>query len=148
MALITLLALPFHNCSTGFKSTTELSVQCTEKVRAEGAKYKTENVDCVRASLYTCERRAFSPDVANGVSIAEECTADMCVQVTTRSFDTSAARAREPASEFQPGGEYNRDEVTCTHAYRYNDVAPFTGQASNLEQALVFAQLSCVGGGK
>lgn len=147
-ALLILLSLPFHNCSTGFKSSAQLSVQCTEKIRQEGARVKTEAVDCVRASLYSCERRAFSPDVANGVSMAEECTEDMCVQVTTRSFDTSAAKLREPANAFLPGGDYNHEEVACTHAYRYKDVAAFVGRASNLEQALVFAQLSCAEGGK
>jgi hypothetical protein len=130
------LLLPFQNCGEGFRSaqgSVDLSSQCMAKVRTES---KVQPTNCGQAEEYVCERRLFSPAVADEEMAREECVEpEFCVTVTTRSFNTDGLR----------GEEYDREEVRCAHSSRERDIALFVGEGKSLTAALDQAIALCWG---
>jgi hypothetical protein len=100
---------------------------------------------CADFNNYTCERRVFSPDVSDMSHALKECLPGdrICVDVEVREFNTSVARATASEASFAPGGEYNHQEVNCSHRMVYRGVALFTGHADSLAEALAQAMSAC-----
>lgn len=145
------MIVSFQNCGRGFKSQeiSSVSAQCREAVKAAAPSYKLtrEELNCGDFNNYGCERRIFSPDLADMSHSLKECLPGdtICVDVDVRQFNTSAARRAEPIDEaaFAPGGEYNRQEVTCYHRMVYRGVSLFEGHADSLEASLAQAMSAC-----
>lgn len=146
------LLIPFQNCGGQMKpatysDTSSSSLQCKAQVKAEAvAAFDPASFECGNFNHYSCERRIFSPDVADMVHQLKECLVggENCVDVEVRQFSTAAAKASgEDPSQFLPGGDYNREEVRCHHMFFYQDVAVFEGEGDSLEQALAQAMKAC-----
>src|SRR5579883_1421006 len=96
------LILPFQNCSK-FQSSNPslaLSSQCIAKFRANAASLNllAADVSCGDFSLYTCDRRIFSPDVASSSQQERDClSGSVCVQVNVRNYNTAIARTQADA---------------------------------------------------
>ena len=123
------------------------SAQCKAILKAEAVAGTSANAyNCDNFNNYQCERRIFSPTVANMSHSIKECIGggENCVDVEVNQFSTAAALAsKEDAALFEPGGSYNRDEVKCHHKYFYSGIAVFEGESDNLEQALAAAMKAC-----
>ena len=146
---ISLTLFPFQNCSKGFDSNSAtVSSLCNAKIVAAVRAEKAGKIACDQGALYRCERRIFTPDAASSDSISEHCQGSFCVAVETRVFATGEARSPENAADFQPGGDYNREEVNCSHELRAEGLAVFSGAGSSVEEALKQAWLACKGTGE
>lgn len=124
------------------------SAQCKAKLVNEAkAELKAfpQGVNCADFNQYSCERRIFSPSVAEMTHSLKECVygGSFCVDVEVRQFNTSAARASALAEDFQPGGDYNREEIRCSHKYVYRGLRVFQGDGESLEEALAQALRLC-----
>lgn len=146
LSLLLLALLPFQNCGQpmrAFYSATSAS-QCLAKVKSEALKVSQNNFyDCESPDNYSCERRVFSPDVANNSLKRRECDDGICVDVETRHFNTSQAREFEPAESFLPGAEYNRQEFRCSHRFNYQGIAVIDSEGESMSAALARVMDSC-----
>ena len=149
LVAISLTLFPFQNCSKGFSSSSStVSSLCNAKAVAAVRAEKAGQIACDQGALYRCERRIFTPDAVSSAYISEQCLGSFCVAVETRVFATSEARTVENAADFQPGGDYNREEVNCSHELRAEGLAIFSGAGSSVEEALKQAWLACKGTGE
>lgn len=145
--------LPFQNCGQQMKSsrTETASAQCKTELKAEAVKGVDPTLfSCGSFNNYKCDRRIFSPEVADMVHSLRECVSgEICVDVEVRQYGTAHARGA-PADEplFEPGGSYNREEVRCYHRYFYQGIAVFEGEGSSLEEALAVAMKACESAGE
>lgn len=143
---ISLILFPFQNCSKGFESASaSVSSLCNAKAVAAVRAEKAGQVACDQGALYRCERRIFTPDAESSAFISEQCLGSFCFAVETRVFATGEARTAENAADFQPGGEYNREEANCSHDLRAEGLAVFSGSGNSVEEALKQAWLACKG---
>ncbi len=141
----------FQNCSkTGFKAAGDstLSSQCQAAIKKAAPDFKLSpgELKCSDFNEYTCERRVFSPDVADMVHQLKECLPgdQICVDVTVRQFNTEAGRkSSEDPADFAPGGQFNNQDVNCSHRMVYRGVPLFDGRADSLEEALAQAMAAC-----
>ena len=141
----------FQNCGKGgFKSTGSdaLSSQCqaTIKKAAPDFKLSASELKCSDFNEYACERRVFSPDLSDMVHQLKECLPGerICVDVTIRQINTQAGyKVSEDPVDFAPGGQFNNQEVKCSHRMVYRGVALFEGNADSLEAALAQAMSAC-----
>lgn len=145
-----LLLTSFQNCGKGFESSIGLSKSslCQAKIREQAQKlsWSASALRCGDMASYVCERRVFSPDVEDMSHVLTECVSDggTCVEVQVRQFNTSVARTpAADASEFQPGGSYNHEEVKCYHRQLYQGLAIFSADGDSLAEALSGAMASC-----
>jgi hypothetical protein len=147
------LIVSFQNCgSKGFQSqqmSSELSAQCQAAIKKAAPDFSISpsELNCGDFNRYACERRIFSPDLADMTHSLKECLPGdrICVDVDVRQFNTSGARraGSQDESEFAPGGEYNRQEVNCYHRMVYRGVTLFEGHADSMEEALAQAMAAC-----
>jgi hypothetical protein len=142
----------FSNCGSyepSLTSLTELSAQtCTAQARAKISADFSSSV-CDDISNFECERRVFRPGIVSGQSEKIECfsigrKSDVCVSVTTNSFDTEGARASSDPKEFEEGGEFNREEIQCWNTkVQKQSIALIQAEASSLSEALDLALDEC-----
>lgn len=78
---------------------------------------------CTDGRAYVCTKAVFSPNVASGTVVYDECSTvtelgSPCLFVESMNFDTSGALAGAPAKSesMKPGGEFNHVEYTCYNA--------------------------------
>ena len=148
LSLTGLTLLAFQNCSPMQAKSTDMSsatgVQCRAQMKAE-AMQKGHSFKCGNLQDYACERRIFSPDVEAKNYSTSECLEDgsACLNVEVRQFNTSHARAFEPAETFLAGAEYNREEVRCHHLFIYENMAVFEGEGESIAAALAGATDAC-----
>ncbi|HUP56635.1 MAG TPA: hypothetical protein VM598_04225 [Bdellovibrionota bacterium] len=100
---------------------------------------------CSKAADYTCTRKVFSPDVADGQVKAQECAGsaglgDICTEVVTYGFNTREANAFAGLSpeELEPGGSLNYETYLCGNSRRAG------GSGPTLAVALDQAYSSCL----
>lgn len=153
--IVPILMVTYTNCGK-FESVGEiasnLSSSCVAKIR-ETAKVAFASSVCADVSSFKCDRRVFKPGVVDGKSTKQECVKlvtgdgagdEACVEVTTHSFNTDAAREGAAIGAFDLGGEYNREEYQCMNALvlRQN-VSVVSADANSLTDALSEAISSC-----
>lgn len=149
LVALSLILFPFQNCSKGFDSASaSVSSLCNAKILNAVRAEKAGSVACDQGALYRCERRIFMPDAESSATISEQCLGSFCFPVETRVFATGDARTLENGADFQPGGDYNREEVNCSHELRAEGLAVFSGSGSSVEEALKLAWLACKGTGE
>lgn len=116
----------YQNCSSKdgtFTSASIVSSQCTSKLAAANlVKVANANqLNCSNSANYSCDLRVFNESFKNEVTDKKTCISlagkDFCVSGSERHYDTSGARniANTDASEFNPGGDYNRREANCSY---------------------------------
>jgi hypothetical protein len=146
LALVGVLS-PFQNCAKFKAKEGDLfSAQCQAKLRAEAPSLHLTAADlgCGDFNNYACERRIFSPDVANMVHQLKQCvgSGDICVDVEIRQFNTYGA-AGATGADYAPGGTYNHEEDSCYHKMIYQGVSLFQGAGDSLEESLAKAMAAC-----
>lgn len=130
-------------------SASQSSSACRAQLKSEGLDFLSKasfTIDCANFNDYQCERRIFSPQLESMSHSLKEClgSGDVCVDVDVRQFNTAAAQASgEPSQMFEPGGDYNREEVRCAHRFAYQGVLVFDGEDDNLESAMAHAISAC-----
>lgn len=117
-------------------------------MKSEALKKKWSHADfrCDDFASYACERRVFSPDVQDMTHLLTECLPGdtICVEVDVRQYNTSVARGPSAqASDFEPGGSYNHEEVRCHHRWLYEGAVLFEGEKSTIEESLSAAMSAC-----
>jgi hypothetical protein len=142
------MMVPFQNCAKfSTKGSSDLSAQCTAKVRAAAPSLHllAADVGCGDFNSYTCDQRVFSPDLPDLTEQTKAClgSGSVCVDVVLHQFNTTVAQASAPASEFLPGGSYNHEEDNCYQSTTSQGVALFVGSADNMEEALSKAMAAC-----
>jgi hypothetical protein len=109
---------------------------------------------CAKIESYACYRRVFSPIVAEGASVEEECTqavevgGPFCMKLDSRNYNTREATllAETPTSATQPGGEFNRSEYVCHHKeLKDGETYLAVGEGELLKDAVVAAFGKCTG---
>lgn len=100
---------------------------------------------CWDFNNFACERRVFSPDVENFSHSLKECLPgdQTCVDVDVLQFNTLAARLGSRPQQFEPGGDYNREEIRCYHRIRIKGTVVFEGEGDSLAEALAGAVKAC-----
>ena len=100
---------------------------------------------CTDVGKYSCSVRIFSPNIANGRLMKEECAGvselggSVCLEVDTLTFNTlQAARSPSAVSDsIEPGGDHNRSEYRCVHSdLRVGETFLAVGEDDNLARAL------------
>ena len=124
------------------------SAQCKAKLINEAKAELTafpQGVNCADFNQYSCERRIFSPSVSDMTHSLKECLSQgsACVDVEVRQFNTASAAASGAPEDFLPGGDYNREEIRCSHKYVYRGLRVFQGEGDSLEEALAEALKYC-----
>jgi len=153
LSVIALFAvIPFQNCGQQMKSSTVAgsSQQCKAQMKAEAVDgVEPSAFRCGTFNNYACDRRIFSPDVADMSHLLKECIGEgeTCVDVDVRQYNTAAARNPADEEMFSPGGSYNREEIRCHHKYFYRGVAVFEGEGDSLSEALAAAMKACESAG-
>jgi hypothetical protein len=150
-AILTLgMVVSFQNCGKGFQPVSAdafSSAQCSAKMRAEASTLhlSPSELNCADFNAYACERRIFSPDTVDLSETVKECVpnSQICVDVDVRQFNTTPARAAASADQFQPGGDYNHEEVHCYHRMVYHGLSLFDASADSLEASLAKAMAAC-----
>lgn len=144
------LLVPFQNCSQKMESAkvaASSSAQCKAQYKAEALQgLNPAALNCGNFNNYACDRRIFSPDVADMSHLLKECLVggENCVDVEIRQYNTSPVRgAASDEYMFEPGGSYNREEIRCHHRYLYRQMAVFEGEGDSLEEALAAAMKAC-----
>jgi len=145
------ILVSFQNCGKGFKATgsDSLSAQCQANIKATAPSFKLSagQLNCSDFNNYICERRVFSPDVSDLAHALKECLPgdQICVDVDVREFNTSSARKlpESTSEDFQPGGQFNHEEVKCMHRMVYRGVSLFEGNSDSIEEALAQAMKGC-----
>ena len=117
---ILILTLAYTNCgefkSSPSKAVKVLSSTCVAKLRAATTPLAFAGSICADAANYECERRIFAPGRTNEAGEEKHCLSsapESCVSVRVNVFDTSGAREGADPGAYQPGGEYNREEIQC-----------------------------------
>jgi len=150
-AILTLgMVVSFQNCGKGFQPTAAdsfSSAQCSAKMRAEASTLhlSASELNCGDFNAYACERRIFSPDTVDLSEAVKECVpnSQICVDVDVRQFNTTPARSTASDAQFQPGGDYNHEEIHCYHKMVYRGISLFDGSADSLEASLAKAMAAC-----
>jgi hypothetical protein len=151
IVIIPILLVTYTNCGQ-FKSVGELATiltsTCVSKIRAT-TKVAFASSVCSDISSFKCDRRVFKPGAVDEKTTKQECTRltsgeEVCVNVTTYSFDTAGAREGASPGAFDEGGEYNREEYQCMNGLvlRQN-VTVVSEDAVSLSEALSKAISSC-----
>ena len=152
-ALAFALAL-YQNCSQSFKTVNQdnsiLSSLCQAKIKSSLKSLPIGKIDCESPANYHCEERIFNPNISDSLVEKSQCAdltsgENFCVGVSLRSISTESASHLDGAApkEFQPGGEFNRTEVTCQHLAQFRGVALIVGHADNLPEALKSTIAQC-----
>ena len=140
--LTTLIVFFFQNCGTMSVAPVGVEATSSNHLKASSAQLR-----CSDFNSYFCEEQIFSPDVLDMTHSLRECIRgeEICVDVEVQQHNTSSARTLAGVSEaqFQPGGEFNREETRCFH--RLNGKAPIAvqGKGDSLAAALAKAIASC-----
>jgi hypothetical protein len=109
---------------------------------------------CAKSESYSCYRRVFSPIVAEGASVEEECAqvaevgGAFCVKLESRNYNTREASllADTPTAATKPGGEFNRTEYVCHHRdLKDGETYLAVGDGEQLKDAVVAAYGKCTG---
>lgn len=146
-----IIAFGFSNCGKYevLDSVANLSSQtCTAKMRAKMVVDFPEAL-CEDISNFECERRVFRPGIEPGQSKEVECfsigrKSDVCVTVAENRFDTEAAREGSEPSDFEVGGEYNREETQCWNKrVQKNLISVIQSEAETVTAALSSAIEHC-----
>lgn len=159
IGVVVLTAAFFQNCSKGYKasqsiaSSSSASSQCKAEFAAKliANKIPAEDLRCGEAASYACERRVFRPNVASGESHEVTCLAgdQDCVEVDVRSFDTAGATEGSVPAQFEPGGDYNREEIRCFNRLQVRGSVVIEAEGDSLSSAFrktVSACKAAVGG--
>ena len=108
---------------------------------------KAHALECENAERYSCDKRMFRPQAVESDGLRSEvaCEAGLCVPVQVLAYDTSVAagKASFVADAFAPGGEFNRDEVSCYYSEAIGQPALITGAGASVAEALNEAIRSC-----
>lgn len=146
--IFVVLLVGYTNCSE-FVAAPELanfqSAQCIAKLRTKSILDVPESM-CRDASTYACERRVFGAGAA-GPETQSECDGGKCFEVRSFYYDTSAiiARGEEEPSAVEPGGRYNRTEITCySLTLNRNGETLVTGTGNSIPVALEDARRDCL----
>jgi hypothetical protein len=148
--LACLTVFSFQNCGAKYQPNASLSsnsTQCLAKAKAEALAQKIPagQLGCDDFNNYSCERRIFSPDLATLSHSLMECIpgSDICVNVEIHQFNTLAAKVGSTPEQFEPGGDYNHEEIHCYHHLLVRGVALFDKSGESLAEALANTMKSC-----
>jgi hypothetical protein len=147
-ALSGLMVFSFQNCGQKYEALHTLSSQqCRAQTKAEALaeKIPARELGCGDFNNYVCERRVFSPDLATLSHSLKECLPGdlICVDVEVRQFNTTVAKASARPEQFEPGGDYNHEEIHCYHRMLYKGVALFEEPGDSLAEALARTMAAC-----
>lgn len=149
-----LCAFAYQNCAQSFRTVSidqNLTQQCKLAIRDAAARSEgfVGDVDCESVERYRCELRIFSPDLQDReIPNDRRCFQtewDICVVTDVREISTAGTRAvagLDPA-EFEPGGEFHRQEARCHHERRVRGIAVFEGSGPRLADAFTLARAAC-----
>jgi hypothetical protein len=149
LGLITFVTLlvGFQNCSQfelGAQAIKNFSSACLSKARAETKAIVPADL-CEDVANYSCERRVFKPGVEAGDSTKMECGGvdGHCVKTRTISYDTAVARDGATAEQFMVGGDYNREDIECTHDIKTNGASLIQATGETVFGALALTMQKC-----
>jgi hypothetical protein len=102
-------------------------------------------VKCDDLTQFKCDVRDFSPNVITDEEYdLEYCEDGECVKYDVYTFDTSDMREKDQHAkdeDFQKGGQYNYQEVTCWNQFKKKK--KIVGQGDDVAEALNRAIASC-----
>ena len=145
--------------STLVKSQADCALPDSATVQSVGRRLAASAIEvgadfCGKPENYECYVRKFSPSVANGQSVVEECGhvgelgGDVCLKLKANFFNTREA-SRAPgtsASASLAGGEFNRSEYVChNRELKEADVFLAVGEGDFLKDALAASVAKCAG---
>jgi hypothetical protein len=156
LILLTLgfVGVSYTNCSTFVPSGEFIGMSslCAAELRAKPvAPFDSASI-CEPAENYQCNLRIFRPGLEEK-NTSEVICVDLdngrsCVRTTVISFNTERAREGAEPEDFDEGGSYNHEEATCVNTrIKNSNVTVFSGESSNIPEALARAVQSCRKGG-
>lgn len=153
VAVVVLTGAFFQNCSKGYQasraiaSSSSSSSQCKLEYAAKliANKIPAADLRCGEVASYACERRVFRPNVPSGERHEVTCLNgdEKCVEVDVRSFDTVGASQGAMPAQFEPGGDYNREEIRCYNRLQVRGSVVIQAEGDSLMSAFQKTVSAC-----